>query len=236
MIRNSLILTALCLCCAVVGRSDDGVPARTHPDSSKWQDLFASDLSNATSSQGVWSFRDGLLIATKNDTLWTKEQYANFAVDLEFQNGPGGNSGLFIYASDLSDRRARMEVQILDDHAPQWVNLTPTHICGAICGRLAPTERAVNKPGEWNRMTVWCLGPTVSVLLNGERIVEMDLREWTLPSKSPDGRDLPPHLNIPLAELPTKGHVGLQGKHGDSDVLFRNVKIKVFSKTDAQGR
>ena len=233
MMRRALILAVVCAAVAVVGRSDDGVPPTAHPDSSGWQDLFAPDLSNATFPDGVWSVRDGLLIATKNENLWTKEQYANFIVDLEFQNGANGNSGLFIYASDLADRRARMEVQILDDHDPRWANLTPTHVCGSICGRLAPAKRAVKKPGEWNRMTVWCLGPRIFVLLNGERIIEMDLRQWTLPSTSPDGRALPSHLNIPLAELPAKGHLGLQGKHGSSDVLFRNVKIKPLSGVDS---
>jgi hypothetical protein len=31
-----------------------------------------------------------------------------------------------------------------------------------------------------------------------------------------------------LAELPTPGHVGLQGKHGGVPIWFRNMKIKAL--------
>ncbi len=232
MMKKPCLLIAICLSWVAVGWADDAVPSKTHPDSSNWQDIFAPDLSNAIDTKGVWSVRDGLLTATKNHNLWTKQQYGDCIIDLEFKNGPDGNSGLFIYASDLTERRARMEVQILDDHAPQWANLTPSHTCGSICGRVAPSKRAVKKPGQWNRMTVWCLGPKVHVLLNGEPITQIDMTKWTSTNKTPDGRALSPRLDLPLAGLPTKGHIGLQGKHGHSDVLFRNVKIKTLAKGD----
>jgi hypothetical protein len=33
-------------------------------------------------------------------------------------------------------------------------------------------------------------------------------------------------LSTPLAHLPTHGHVGLQGKHAEAPIWFRNLRIK----------
>jgi hypothetical protein len=29
-----------------------------------------------------------------------------------------------------------------------------------------------------------------------------------------------------MAELPTRGHIGLQGKHAGAPIYFRNMKVK----------
>ena len=75
-------------------------------------------------------------------------------------------------------------------------------------------------------MTITCKGPIVSVVLNGEAVTEIDMRKWTSAQKNPDGTDIPPWLSKPLAEAPTKGHIGLQGKHGGAPIYFRNLKVK----------
>jgi hypothetical protein len=54
----------------------------------------------------------------------------------------------------------------------------------------------------------------------------MDMKQWTSAKKNPDGTDIPPWLTTPLAELPTKGHIGLQGLHSKSPTYFRNVRIR----------
>ena len=75
-------------------------------------------------------------------------------------------------------------------------------------------------------MLVTCKGPIIGVMLNGDPVNEIDLRKWTSAKKNPDGSDIPPWLSRPLAELPTSGHVGLQGKHAGAPIFFRNLKIK----------
>ncbi|MCD4727769.1 MAG: DUF1080 domain-containing protein, partial [Pirellulales bacterium] len=57
-------------------------------------------------------------------------------------------------------------------------------------------------------------------------VTEMDMRKWTSATKNPDGSDIPKWLGKSLAERPTKGHVGLQGKHAGAPIYFRNIKIK----------
>ncbi len=136
---------------------------------------------------------------------------------------------MIVYASDLKNWIPNsIEIQIADDFAEQWAKSPKTWQCGAIFGRLAAKRSVVKKPGEWNRMTVTCKGPMITVVLNGEQVTEMDMRKWTSATKNPDGSDIPAWLSKPAAGLATKGHIGLQGKHAGAPIYFRNVKIKTL--------
>jgi hypothetical protein len=92
---------------------------------------------------------------------------------------------------------------------------------------------AVKKPGEWNHMTITCRGPKIDVVLNGEAVASIDMRQWTSPTHNPDGSEIPKWLNKPLAELPTKGRIGFQGKHGSAPIWFRNILIRELVESDS---
>ena len=79
-------------------------------------------------------------------------------------------------------------------------------------------------------MTVQANGKKVKVWLNGTLTADMDMAKWTSAKTNPDGTPIPAWLSTPFAELPTKGRIGLQGKHGDATVWFRNVKVKTGKK------
>ena len=225
---RSLALLALTVCLAIptLTRADE-VPPQTHPDSAGWKPLFADDLSNATFPKGIWSVTDGVLTATEDQCIWTKKVYENFVVDLEFKTDEGTNSGVIVYASETKNWIPNsVEIQIADDFAKKWSESPKNWQCAAIFGRLPASKSVVKKPGEWNRMTITCKGPMIWVLLNGEQVTKMDMRKWTSAKKNPDGTDIPPWLSKPLAELATKGHIGLQGKHAGAPIYFRNLKIK----------
>ena len=93
----------LCLTWVAAVCGDEKAPAQVHPDSSNWQDLFSPDLSNAIYPKGVWSVQNGEFTATEDQFLWTKDQYENFVVNLEFKNGPVRNSGVMVYCTDLAN-------------------------------------------------------------------------------------------------------------------------------------
>ena len=227
MIGKTFAAFVLCLGWGTLLSASEAAPPKTHPDSSGWECLFAEDLANATYPKGIWSVSGGVLTATEDQCIWTQKQYERFILDLEFKNAPGTNSGVFVYCSDIKNFIPNsVEVQIADDHSPHRSQSPKTWQCAAIFGHLAATKSAVKKPGEWNRMTITCLGPMIYVLLNGQQVNEFDLRKWTSAKKNPDGSDIPPWLSKPKAELPTKGHIGLQGKHGGVPIYFRNLKVK----------
>ena len=198
-----------------------------HPDVSGWPNLFADDLSNAEFPAGVWTVADGVLTASEDQAIWTARDYENFTLDLEFRTAPGTNSGVIVYASDTKDWIPNsVEIQIADDFAEEWAKEPATWHCGAIFGHLAPTKSVVKKPGEWNRYTITCLGKRITVVLNGEKVTEMDMSLWTSAKTNPDGSEIPAWLSRPFAELATKGRIGLQGKHAGAPIFFRNIKIK----------
>jgi hypothetical protein len=234
--KKLMLLLTVGLGLGVVARAGEAARPKGHPDTKGWEDLFAADLSNAVYPKGVWSFRDGVLTATEDQCIWTKKQYENFAVDLEFKTAPGTNSGVIVYCTDLKDWIPNsVEIQIADDFAEQWAKAPKTWQCAAIFGRLAPSKSVVKKPGQWNRMTITCRGPIIDVVLNGQPVTRVDMRKWTSAKKNPDGSEIPPWLSRPLAELATKGHIGLQGKHAGAPIYFRNVKIKQLQPAQKAG-
>lgn len=221
-----LTLLALALLPCFTGCATTALPPKTHPASAKWENLIAPDLSNADFPKGIWYMEDGTLTASKDEMIWSQKDYENFVIDLEFKTATNANSGVIIYASDQKNWIPNsVEVQILDDWGSKWAKVPATWKCAGIFGRLAPTKSIVKKPGEWNRMTVWAKGQMIYVMLNGALVTQCDMSKWTDPKKNPDGTDIPAWLSKPLASLPTKGRIGLQGKHGGAQIYFRNVKI-----------
>ncbi|MDL2264852.1 DUF1080 domain-containing protein [Parabacteroides sp. OttesenSCG-928-G07] len=193
-----------------------------------WRPLFGTDLSDASYDPEAWSWDSGILTATKDEAIWTTVEYENFELDVDFRNESGTNSGIVFYCTDTVNWIPNsVEIQIADDHYPQWSDAKPYERCGAVYGHLGPRqENVVRKPGEWNHIRVKCVGQNISVILNGKKLITMDMSKWTSGSVNPDESEIPEWLPNPLAEMPTKGYIGLQGKHGDAAISFRNVKIR----------
>ncbi|NQT24407.1 DUF1080 domain-containing protein [candidate division KSB1 bacterium] len=202
------------------------IPPKTHPDVSGWQDLFAPDLLNTIKPDNVWTFEDGILTASEDQNIWSGKVYDNFILDLEFKTAEGTNSGAIVYCSDTENWIPNsVEVQIADDYAEQWANSDKTWQCAAIFGHLGASKSVVKQPGEWNRYTITCKDKDIWIMLNGKSVTHMDMSLWTSGTKNPDGTDIPSWLSTPFAKLPTKGHVGFQGKHAGAPIFFRNIKI-----------
>lgn len=221
--KTSLLL----LVTAALGSTLLAEPA--HPDTSGdgWSPLIAEDFSNAIVPEGVWSFSDGVLTANADKCIWTKDQYENYTLDLEFKTADGTNSGVIVHCSDTRNWIPNsVEIQIADDHSKKWSKADKTWQCAAIFGRLAPTKSVVRKPGEWNRFTITCQDKSITVVLNGEQVTTMDMSKWTSATNNPDGSKIPGWLNKPVAGMAPVGHIGFQGKHAGAPIYFRNIKIK----------
>jgi hypothetical protein len=190
--------------------------------------LFGKDLSQAKYDKNCWTVQSGVLTASEDKVIWAEGDYENFALDLEFKTADGTNSGIIVYCTDPENWIPNsVEIQIADDYCQKWGTASKDWQCGAIFGHLAAKEqKVVKKPGEWNRMGVTCKGKIIEVVLNGKRITTMDMNKWTSGKLNPDGSEIPAWLPKPFAELPTRGMIGLQGKHADATIWFRNVRIK----------
>jgi hypothetical protein len=156
-----------------------------------------------------------------HDYLWTTEQYGDFTLELEFKVPERANSGVFLRTPDLKDPvYTGLELQVSNSYGRGKPNRGGT--VGAIYDAKAPTANAARPAGQWNTYRVTCRGPNISVDVNGQRVNELDLDEWTEPHKNPDGSKN--KFPRPIKDFARKGHIGLQD-HG-RPVWYRNIRVK----------
>ena len=138
------------------------------------------------------------------DYLTTERKYGNFVLDLEFKFEAKGNSGVFMRIGDLKDHvKSGFEVQILDTYGKKNVG---NHDCGGVIGPAAPSKNMVKPAGQWNRYVISVIDHDLTVVLNGEQIIKLDI------SKSK------------LKDRPAKGYISFQDEA--KRIWYRNVRIK----------
>jgi hypothetical protein len=147
--------------------------------------------------------------------LFTEKEYANFVLRLEFKVSPGGNNGVGLRAPFEGDAAYQgMEIQVLDDPAPQYKDIKPAQHAGSIYGVFASKQGALKPAGEWNAYEITANDRHVSIKLNGTMVVDADLDTMK------DAEILKQHPGLARKS----GHIGLLGHR--SHVEFRNLRIK----------
>ena len=188
--------------------------------------LFRRNLSNTLMEPDSWAFNADRVLAPTPDghgTIWTKERYGNFILELDFKVPEKGNSGVFIRGADLKNWiHTTIEIQI---HAT--TDGAKHGQCGAVYDCLSPSKDATKKPGEWNHYAITCLDNKIYVNLNGEDIIDMDMNLWTEAGRNPG----PPvaagtrnKFRYAYKDMAREGHIGLQ-YHGNM-IWFRDLRIK----------
>lgn len=204
-LSRALPVIALCLfSIPVAAEEEDGfVGMFNGKDLSGWR------------TTGNWVVEEGNVIRLKprpgesgwqryGDYLTTDRKYGDFVLDLEFKFEKGGNSGVFMRVGDLADHvKSGFEVQILDTHGKENVG---HHDCGGVIGTQGPSKNMVKPAGEWNRYTITLKGSHLQVVLNGERIIDLDLSRSAI-------KDRPP-----------TGYISFQDE--GKPIWYRNVRIK----------
>lgn len=136
--------------------------------------------------------------------LTTERKYRNFVLDLEFKFAPKGNSGVFMRVGDLQDHvKSGFEVQILDTHGKEKFG---AHDCGGVIGTSAPAKMAVKPAGQWNRYIITLKEDHLQVVLNGQPIQDLKLRQTR------------------LKDRPAEGYISFQDEA--KRIWYRNVRIK----------
>ena len=196
--------------------------AADQPDTAGWKDLFAKDLSDAVNAEH-WKWENGELVAKDHETLWTKDSYSNFILDLEFKVAKESNSGVFLRSGNIKDVLGALEIQVHENADGSRYGMV-----GAIYDAKPPTKNMSKPVGEWNHFTITCKDSLVIVVFNGEEVIHADLNDWPEKGKNPDGT--PNKFRVALKEFARKGPLGLQGLHGKAQapVWYRNLKIKTL--------
>jgi Domain of Unknown Function (DUF1080) len=146
-----------------------------------------------------WIVRDGLLVDAQPDNdLVTEQKFTDFQLHAEFRYPKGSNSGIYL--------RGRYEVQIEDNYGDE----PDSHKIGGIYGFLTPCLNVAKKPGEWQTMDITLVGRVVTVIFNGEKIIDRQ----TIPGITGGALD---------SDEGAPGPIMLQGDHGP--IEFRKVTL-----------
>ena len=155
-----------------------------------------------------WSVKDGLLVNTTPKTdfsatgayanLRTDAVFEDFWLHIEFNIGEARNSGVYLrgmYEAQVVDKDSRMQ-------GKQGV--------GAIFGRIAPTKMAGKKGGEWQTYDLTLVDRHVTVVLNGEKVIDNQ------PIAGPTGGAV-------FTDPTQPGPIHLQGDH--TSVAYRDIYL-----------
>ena len=182
-----------------------------------FRSLFnGKDLSGwqATGKKEVWGTDKDVIYCQGGGGGWllTDKEYGDFELRLEYKLPKMGNSGVGLRTPLQGDPAyVGMEIQLIDDE--NWKTLQTWQHTGSIYN-VVPAAKQANKPiGEWNAMKITCKGSKVKVELNGETLVDADLKDY-------EKEHAAKHPGIKR----DKGHVGFQSYN--FRVEFRNVFIK----------
>jgi len=162
------------------------------------------------------------------DMMIHEKTWSDFELALDFKISKGCNSGIFIRTYPLTPRPGKdvgfngIEVAIDDTTTVGY------HDTGAIYDLVKPSRNAMKRPGQWNHMVITCDGTKLAVTVNGEPVTRMNLDEWTMPNRRPDGSEH--KFDIAYKGHPRFGYIGLQD-HG-SACWYKNIKIKPIERRD----
>ncbi|MCA9116249.1 MAG: DUF1080 domain-containing protein [Planctomycetaceae bacterium] len=189
-----------------------------------FQSLFnGKDLTGWTGATDGYFAEGGAIVCKPGGggNLYTKQEFGDFVLRFEFKLTEGANNGLGIRAPlEGNAAYVGMELQVLDNSAKKYAQLQPWQYHGSIYGVVAAKRGAQKPVGEWNVQEVTARGNHITVVLNGETIVDADIEKASTP-KTVDGKDHP--------GLKRKsGHIGFLG-HG-SQVEFRHLRVKPLSE------
>jgi 3-keto-disaccharide hydrolase len=183
-------------------------PSLKRKSEPKWgtpvQLFNGKDLSGWRTSEPAstpsWRVENGTLISPGHGPeLISSAKFEDLKLHVEFNCAPGSNSGVYL--------RGRYELQIEDDPEPEG----PTMRTGGIYGFLAPSPEQPRKPGAWQTYDITLVGRVVTVVQNGQTIID----KQEIPGIT--GGALDSHEALP-------GPIYLQGSEA-GHVAFRNIML-----------
>ncbi|MCE9544954.1 MAG: DUF1080 domain-containing protein [Planctomycetia bacterium] len=222
-----MVCSAALAICQSLSAADAAPEAAAPKDDAKLDAGFVSlfDGNSLKGWQGntkAYEAKEGVLKSKAGigGNLYTDKEYGDFVFRFDFKLVSGANNGIGIHTPMQGDAAyVGMEIQVLDDTAPEYAKLHPYQYHGSIYG-VVPAKQGHLKPvGEWNSEEITVQGRHVKVVLNGTTIVDANLDEAAPKGKTIDGKHHPG-----LAR--DKGYIALLGH---TKVLeFRNLSIKTL--------
>jgi hypothetical protein len=163
------------------------------------KDLTGWSMSTSNPS-AAWKVEDGKLVSPGHGAeLITDSKFEDFKLHIEFNSSPNANSGVYL--------RGRYEVQVETNSVQE----PSSHHTGGVYGFLAPSPQLPRKPGEWQSFDITLVGRMITIVQNGQTIIN----NQEIPGIT--GGALDSHEELP-------GPIYLQGSE-DGHVAYRNIVI-----------
>jgi hypothetical protein len=176
------------------------------------KDLAGWRLTDPNAVNG-WSCKEGLLVnhpaqeegkPHKNyGNLRTDQEFDDFNLKVEVLVSKNENSGVYL--------RGIYEIQVADTFGRGL----DSHNMGAVYSRIKPTAEAEKSPGQWQTMDITFLDRHVTVILNGQRIIDNQ------PVRGCTGGAL-------WSDVTRPGPIYLQGDH--TGIAYRTVDLRPVLK------
>jgi hypothetical protein len=189
-----------------------------------WKVSDWSDLRTPQKVPGTpWRIENGVLYGLNKRTwIISPKQYGDFILKLESKISRGSNGGIGLrFPPEGDPAYTAMEIQVVDHEVYYRGGSQPQQRTGSIYDEIAPSKDVVRPPGQWNSWEITARGSLVTIVLNGQKIIDADLSRET---KARQQR------GPALAKRPLKGHVGFQNLNGS--ITLRNMMIKTLDGDD----
>lgn len=199
------------------------------PSAGPWRTLFDGSSLDAwrgykgTAVPSGWHISGNTLAKdTPVADIVTKDEFADFELELEWRIGEGGNSGIFYRGTEEYNHIywSGPEYQLLDDIKAEDNKTRLT--CAGAAYAIYPSPAGHLKPvGEWNTTRIIVKGNHVEHWLNGFKLLEYEFgsADWLARVKASKFNAWP-HYGTARS-----GHIGLQGDHSGT-LAFRNIRIR----------
>jgi 3-keto-disaccharide hydrolase len=211
----SLLLSAIAIADEKPTASEDGFVA-----------LFdGQSLDGWQGGKDGYEIKEGAIVTQPKGSgnLYTAKEYSDFAFRFEFKLTPGANNGIGIRqplpeeGKRLDPAYVGIEIQILDDTSERYAGkIKEYQHHGSVYGVVPAKTGHLRPVGEWNREEIIAKGKHITVILNGETIVDADVEKASTPMTI-DGREHPGLKR-------DSGYICFCG-HG-AEVWFRDLRIK----------
>ena len=184
-----------------------GANAPQQEQEGDWEWLFdGRSLNGWEGDTNVWrtnQYEKSLTNTGRGNLLFTRKQYDNFIIQLEFRSEDRARNGLILRIDDdaKQDMSKAMEIKIVDDR-----NVSGQDHNGSVAGTLFGPKPFTFYGNHWNFLEVIADGQKITTYVNGMKVVDD-----TLP------RDKP-FSNV------RSGRIGFMGFGGTT--AFRNIRVK----------
>ena len=220
-------------CAVIIGgattlrAADEGfVPFFSRDNLQGWKVSDWSDLRTPQKVKGTpWKIEDGILYGLNKRTwLISPKQYGDFVLKFDSKISRGSNGGIGLRFPPEGDPAYKgMEIQVVDHEVYYRGSSQPQQRTGSIYDEIAASKDVTRPVGRWNSWEITARGSQVTIVLNGQKIIDVDLSRETKARQK---------KGPPLANRPLKGHIGFQNLNGT--ITLRNIMIKELDGADEE--